>query len=418
MPAPTTLNQALEILNTSMKNLGYTEEVTAENLDTIGVYDSEQVNKIVKQMNLVLEQRFFMNLFNAEKNAFRKFMVNMTENGFGILDVYQEFIDGAAPMWNNTDEEIYKDLVSRAPEKIQRHYHVHPIEKQFKATIDTREYSKVFTTYGLPRFIDVKISNLNASAEYWLKNQIIGEAQNMGTTGDAVYKQGYNLTDGDGVMQIIEDIRATVNDMTQPTANYNKDGIVAMSDNENQLYIITTPEHMERLRNRAFAGAFNLTELQLPVEILYAPNGTNLGKYQNEDVLFLVLDRRAIVAGIKTWRMTNFPVPNTLYENNWLTVEGLLSHNTFFGCVAFTGTFGEYQKPTLYVDGVNLTIGTTTIADKTVTPVDTGAVLHAGSKANVTVTYKSGEAETIPVAANGTYTVPALASTIFVKATA
>ena len=64
MPAPTTLNQALEILNTSMKNLGYTEEVTAENLDTIGVYDSEQVNKIVKQMNLVLEQRFFMNLFN------------------------------------------------------------------------------------------------------------------------------------------------------------------------------------------------------------------------------------------------------------------------------------------------------------------------------------------------------------------
>ena len=93
---------------------------------------------------------------------------------------------------------------------------------------------------------------------------------------------------------------ATVNDMTQPTANYNKDGIVAMSDNENQLYIITTPEHMERLRNRAFAGAFNLAELQLPVEILYAPNGTNLGKYQNEDVLFLVLDRRAIVAGIKT----------------------------------------------------------------------------------------------------------------------
>ena len=47
MPAPTTLNQALEILNTSMKNLGYTEEVTAENLDTIGVYDSAQVNKIV-----------------------------------------------------------------------------------------------------------------------------------------------------------------------------------------------------------------------------------------------------------------------------------------------------------------------------------------------------------------------------------
>ena len=79
MPAPTTLNQALEILNTSMKNLGYTEEVTAENLDTIGVYDSEQVNKIVKQMNLVLEQRFFMNLFNAEKNAFRKFMVSRTE---------------------------------------------------------------------------------------------------------------------------------------------------------------------------------------------------------------------------------------------------------------------------------------------------------------------------------------------------
>lgn len=423
--AVTTLAEALTVCNTAYENLGYAQQganqITADNLATYGLFPPNQINAIIEQMNLILEQRFFMNLFNAEKNPWRQFIIDMTRNGFGILDVYQEFLDGAAPMWSSTDSQIASDMVGRAADAVARKYHTTPMSRQFKATIDEREYSKIFTEYGLPRFVDCKISNLSTSAEYWLKNQIIDEVMDMLDAGDAVYKQGYTLTTIDGVKSMIEDIRSTMDDMLIPTPNYNKDKIVSMADDPSQLFLITTPENMERLRVYVNSGAYNLSDVMLNAQVIYAPNGTDLGSYQNENVLFLLVDRRAIVIGIKTWRITNFLVPNTLYHNNWLTVEGLRSHNTFFGCVAFTGVLGNFGAPVLYsYDGTagataTVTAGTTAIADKTATAIDAGSVITIGgtyASATITLVYLSGEAESVTYAA--AYTVPQNVANVYI----
>lgn len=423
--AVTTLAEALAVCNTAYENLGYAQaganQITADNLATYGLFPPNQINAIIEQMNLILEQRFFMNLFNAEKNPWRQFIIDMTRNGFGILDVYQEFLDGAAPMWSSTDSQIAADMVGRAADAVARKYHTTPMSHQFKATIDEREYSKIFTEYGLPRFVDCKISNLSASAEYWLKNQIIDEVMDMLDAGDAVYKQGYTLTTIDGVKSMIEDIRSTMDDMLIPTPNYNKDQIVSMADDPSQLFLITTPENMERLRVYVNSGAYNLSDVMLNAQVIYAPNGTDLGSYQNENVLFLLVDRRAIVIGIKTWRITNFLVPNTLYHNNWLTVEGLRSHNTFFGCVAFTGVLGNFGAPVLYSnDGTagataTVTVGATAIVNKTATAIDAGSVITIGgtyASATITLVYLSGEAESVTYSA--AYTMPQNVANVYI----
>lgn len=346
MPTVTTLEQALSVLNEAYENLGYadagTNFITAENLDTIGVLPSDQINSILTQVNLILQQRFFFNTFNSERNEFRNFVVDMLDEGFGILDVFQKFLAGASPMWNEDADTVAEDLVGRAPDDVVRKYHTAKMEKQFKTTIDTREYSKTFTATGLPKFIDVKLANLSTSAEYWFMMQVLDELKLMGDSADAVVDSGNSLNDENGVKAIIESIRSTANGMKIPSTWYNKEQIISMTDDEDYLYLITTPEHMERLRNRAFAGAYNLDETNLPFKTLYAPNGTDLGTIEDEKVLFWLVDRRSIVIGIRTWAVDSFRVPNTRYVNHWLSVEGIRSHNTFTNAVAFTGDFGNF----------------------------------------------------------------------------
>lgn len=352
MPTVTTLNQALEVLNEAYEKLGYapegTNEITAENLDTYGALPAEQINKIFEQVNLILQQRFFFNTFNAEKNEFRAFVVDLLDNGFGILDVYQKFLAGASPMWNEDEQTIANDLVGRAPDDVARKYHTNPMEKQFKTTVDMREYSKVFTANGLPKFIDVKLANLSTSAEYWFMLQILDELKTMADMGDIVADTANSLNNIEGIKSLIEGIRATAEDMRMPNNIYNKEGIVSMTDDENYLYLITTPNYMERLRNKVFAGAFNLSETDLPFKTLYAPNGTDLGTVNGEKVLFWLIDRRALVIGIRTWAVSSFRVPNTLYINHWLSIEGIRSHNTFINCVAYTGEYGDFADVTAY----------------------------------------------------------------------
>lgn len=435
MATVTTLNEALAVLNEAYETLGYADagsnEITAANLDTYGALPAEQINRIFEQVNLILQQRFFFNTFNSEKNKFRAFVVDLIDNGFGILDIYQKFLAGASPMWNENEQTIANDLVGRAPDDVARKYHTKPMEKQFKTTVDMREYSKVFTATGLPKFIDVKLANLSTSAEYWFMLQILDELKTMAGMGDVIADTANSLNNIEGIKSIIEGIRATAEDMRMPNNLYNKEGIISMTDDENYLYLITTPNYMERLRNKVFAGAFNLSETDLPFKTIYAPNGTDLGTINGEKVLFWLIDRRALVIGVKTWAVSSFRVPNTLYINHWLSIEGIRSHNTFINCVAYTGEYGDFADVTAYFAANNYQSYTFKINDVakedeelyTVKPRDILKVEFTGTPTGGAIsfvtTYLNGEVEithfpnstTSPI----TFTVPEKAISVGVS---
>lgn len=349
MATPTSLSEALEILNEARVNLGYQDqpEITAENLAEFGVLPPNQLNKYIDGINLILEQRTFRNMFDSSKNPIRKFFMDIGRYGFGIKDIMIEFIDGVVPMWDesNTDEQVLKDLVSYAEDKLLKKYHEDKMERQFKASIDEREYSKMFTDYGLPRFIDGKIANLASSAEYWLLNQVTGLIKEMIENQDVVVKSGYELQTTQGIKNAVETVRAITEGVQLPTNLYNKAGIVTMANSKDDVFIFTTPDILERVRVQDLSGAYNLDLANLPGNLVLVPNGTDLGTdpESGKDALFVILDRKALVLGIRTWRMTNFLVPNTLKHNNWLSVEGLKSYNTFMSAVAVCGDFDDFQ---------------------------------------------------------------------------
>ena len=324
-------------------------------IEKLAQIPEDQRNAIMGQLNLIVQQRQFRALFDSDKNDFRRFLVDMTEEGFGIEDVFQEIIDGNVPFWDGNDPQTrggdtvtsYEDLTTQEKEKIKRKFHITPFERQFKTSTDRRNYSKVFMLQSQQRYMDNKLANLSVSAElYLMKSVIIDEIKELVGSGEIKFryvdataspKVRFNVSTKQGILNFLEDVRATMGGMLLPSSDYNYEGVENLTRDKEDLYIITTPQMFERLKVQTYSGAFNLSEMEIQGKVIFAPNGTDFGKdADNNAVNFLILDRNAIVIGLKYWLGSNFFVPNKHITNHWLTIEGIKSHNSFFNAVAYS----------------------------------------------------------------------------------
>lgn len=421
----TTLQQAIEYLNQSYENAGFaaagSNVITAQNLEeTIQALPLSNKNKIMECLNLILEQRTYRGIFDAEKNPFRRFYYDMMENGFGRLDIYLLFIDGMEPLWrtNATNQQIYEDLVSRKEEKIAKRYHTASDGHRVDATIDEKEYAKVFTATAFPRFIDMKLANLSASMEKWLQARVIAEFKKMNDAGDSVFNTGHNLNTEDGIAAFIETVNTIGNATLNITDAYNKDGIETVVDSKEDLLLVVKPSLWERIKVRFNAGVFNLDEAKIPYTVVMAPEKADFGTYGGEEVLAMLVDRRAVFAGISTWRLTSRFVENMLYYNYWLQMEGLFGYNTFFTCVALTGTLSSFGDAVFtWEDSASddsvITVNGVRVNDGVVTPVSAGDIINislaTASGADAFIVHKSGEMEQRELANGNAITVPATA---------
>ena len=373
----TTLAEGAQIINESLATLGYeyridttSNETITAGLQVIGAYAPSQRNTIMEQMNLVIQQRNFGVIFDATKNKFRAFLVDMTPEGFGIEDIFHELLDGKATLWdgNATSEEIYKDLVGYKDSDIQKFFHTESASRKFDCTIDRRNYDKVFTAVGVTRYIDTKIANMSWSAEKWLMNQVVAIVKEMIAGGKMKFLAGHNINTKDGLNSVVEDIKSLTSGFLTPTDIYNLGKptysavtglttytpVINMTDSESDIFIVTTPEYMARLKVQGYSNAFNLSQYELEGRIIYAPAGTDFGKYNGESVYAVVLDRRSILVGLKYWLASSFFVPNTYWVNHFLNVEILRGYNTIFNCVAITGEaidnfFSKTEVASLYI---------------------------------------------------------------------
>lgn len=352
----TTLKEGAEIINTALKNSGYdyqidtTSDITiTQGLEAIGNYSPEQRSAIMSQMNLIVQTRNFGVLFTAKDNPFREFVIDMTNEGFGIEDIFHELIEGAEPLWdgNGTPQEIAEDLVSDDTNKIHQRFHTKPITKSFETVIDMRNYKKVFLEKSITSYVDVKLSNLSNSAEFWLMNEGVNACKEMISKKDIIFKKGLNVNTADGLNNAVESIKRIISGFKTPCKLYNKGyydtttsqyvPVVNCTRREEDIYIITTPEFFARIKTQGYSNAFNLSQYEIGGRVLFVPDGTDLGDVDGEKAYMVIIDRKSLVIGIRNWVGTTNYIPNVLKTKHWLLVEGLRGYNTFTNAICLTG---------------------------------------------------------------------------------
>ena len=125
---------------------------------------------------------------------------------------------------------------------------------------------------------------------------------------------------------------------------------------EEDIFLVTTPDFVNRIQTRGYANAFNVEYYRNKNRLILLPAGTDLGDDPNGDkVLCLLVDRRAIVLSIMYWAVKPFVVSNTDYTNYFQKIKLLKGYNEFFNAVAFSGDdIGEYD------DGTTVTVANAT----------------------------------------------------------
>ena len=330
------LNEAVKL--SGIEGLG---EVTAQNITTLLQLPDAQLQTIINNLYLVSEQRGFQNLWSSEDNPFREFLFDMKNNGWTIQDYMIDILEGMTPYWDDsyTDTQVAEGLVKDYEQKFESSFHMTPFSKQFATTINEKDYSKYFYPYSLQSFVDMKINNLPSSAEIYLEKQVlIDEVKQMVTDNDIIIKEGYDPNSDIGIKHMIEDMKTVYKSFKQPTNMYNKRGVISITPSEDMIFTLMKPSTMERLKVYVNSAAYNLNEVMLSGRVIFIPEDMTLGTdTQGNEILAIILDRRSLVVGLRTWKMRDFEIPNKLRRNYFLSIEGIRGHNDFINAVAFKG---------------------------------------------------------------------------------
>ena len=335
--------QTFKMLNEAVRLSGIEglDEITEQNINTLLQLPDAQLQTIINNLYLVSEQRGFQNLWSSEDNPFREFLFDMKNNGWTIQDYMIDILEGMTPYWDEsyTDSQVAEGLVKDYEQKFESSFHMTPFSKQFATTINEKDYSKYFYPYSLQSFVDMKINNLPSSAEIYLEKQIlIDEVKQMITDNDVIVKDSYDPNSDIGIKHMIEDMKTVYKSFKQPTNMYNKRRVISITPSEDMIFTFMKPSTMERLKVYVNSAAYNLDEVMLKGRVIFIPEDMTLGTDgSGNEILAMILDRRALVVGLRTWKMRDFEIPNKLRRNYFLSIEGIRGHNDFINAVAFKG---------------------------------------------------------------------------------
>lgn len=340
----------IKLLNEANRYLGlWNEDITEETVGVISALTEEQQRALFNQMLLIGQQRGHDNLFGQDKNSFRDFLVDGSEFGWTIQDYMLEILDGVLPQWvkgNYTDNEQAANLVKDYEQKVMSEFHYEPFRTQFATTVNDKEYKKSFYPSKLGAFIDRKIGNLTNSGEIYLKDDVLIDVfKRMIENDDIILSADHTLNTSTGILGTLEKIKTDYDAFSQNNKSYNKFGKVSITPSDKLKYIITKASYMNRVAVREYSGAFNIEQMRLDGRIIYVPEDYEFPKASNDqEVLFILVDRRAIVVALQMWRASNFYVANQYKTNHWLGIEGVRGYNRFINAVAYTGeVFGNFQ---------------------------------------------------------------------------
>lgn len=358
--AITTATQAAGIVNDSLEKLGYDFKIDTTSSTTIeegfkkvGALPPSQVNALLEMINTVLVFRNYATMFDASKNKTRAFWRNDVEFGGGVADIYHDLItplEGATEgdYWAEdfaglTDAErkalatdVAAALVTYYPDKIEKKFHTEHGHFTIPLSISEQDLKITFTAEGFANYIDKKMANVQYSAEVKLQNIVTELIKKMVNDGNVV-TENIALDTQQHIADSLEKIQTVTDAMLNICNVFNKSGHTTISQ-DNELFLVTTPEIMNRIKVQGYANAYNLEQLAIKNNILLVPYGTDLGTVGGKKVDAILTDKRNIVLSLRYWKMKPQPINNTDYINYFLKVKYLKGYNEMFNAVAFVGT--------------------------------------------------------------------------------
>ena len=368
-----TIQQATGWLNDSLVSLGYNNyqiptpdgtndaEVEAA-YKAIGALAPTAVSAIMSQVVAILVFRNYGIMFYASKNPIRKFIRNDINFGGGEESIYHEILSPIEGIWaadvysgTKSAADVAAQLVDFYQGNVQKKFHTEKYNIDLAQSLSEYEVKQVFTPEGFARFVDVKMANLQWSAEIQLLAQGIAAVKAMVDDEKIVFAKGFNPNTKNGVTSLVEQLRVVTDGMQTPSDVFNYSNVLSKSDEED-LYLFCTPEFINRLQTRGYANAFNVEYYREKNRLVILPYGTNLGVDDDSDpVLAVLIDRRALVMSIMYWAVKPFIVSNTDYTNYFLKIKLLRGYNEFFNAVAFSGTaIGAFDDTTNISGTVNV----------------------------------------------------------------
>ena len=371
---------AAGIINEGMERLGYSKEsqinvgddatieTITEGMKRVGSLPADLVNPLLNQIDIVLIYRNYATMFTESKNPTRTFWRDAINYGGGEEDIYQEIltpVEGVLGTWAEDyadgDDGNSKALSSAAyhfgyhPGKVTKKFHTAKKHFDIAISLSEHEISKIFTPEGFAGYVSVRLANIQYSAEYKLMGVVIENIVRMANNQAMMYRENFNLNDMLGVTDFVEDIKMVTDGMKMPSTLFNQAGILTFSNDED-LFLVTTPEVLARVGTRGAENAYNLEQYMFHNRVIKLPAGTELGTSPNgQQILGIVLDKRSIVMALRYWSMRPFIPSGSDFQNYFLKVEYVHGYNEFFNCVALCGegldTFEKKNKLILSSSG-------------------------------------------------------------------
>lgn len=348
-----TTQEKINILNDQFKAVGVAEDlqINQENFGdafaTIQALTADQINSLVFNLLKVNEQRVFKNIFTAENNDFRKLLIDAPKTGWTLEDYFIEVNEGMNTLFGETDgSALAKALYDTYEDKVRYRANIKSFEKMFPTTVDIEKLPKSFIgARQYDSFYDAKIGNIHNSAEIWLeKNVIIPHLKEIISDGNVRYRTtsegelySYDVNTANGLKELIANLNTVRKGFFQPTNLYNKDAVLSISSNEDDIFLVCKQSIIDRINAFIVAGAFNKEELELPKNKIIIPEDMDLGQINGKDVHFFMFDKKGVPVSITWWETTTNNIRTAGKQNYFHTVKGKRGYDTFLNMYAFCG---------------------------------------------------------------------------------
>lgn len=420
-----TLTQAAQMLNQSLSESGYDFQIDTTSQDTIGAgfkkveaYPSSMKSCILEKQMVILKTKALSAMFTESDNPTRRFWRDTVDWGGSFQDIFVKLIQDEPGFWASdfcVDEDgkygngqyaseqelinaLSKNLLGYKKEEVINHIYSDMIGFQIKLSMSDLEYAQVFTPSGYSNFVNVKYANFQASVEAKLMKIAIAEIQKMISDRKVIFKTGLGLNTANDVTTTVETINTVSDGMQNINSLYNYAQVENLT-RASDIFLVVTPEFINRIKSRGYANAFNLEQYKIDNRLIVLPAGTALGTdASGREVGAILMDYRAIAIAIRYWEVGKFIVSNTDYVNSFNKIKVIHGHADFYQAVAFvTGEVGNFTDGESSIIGVysdspgygswNILVNGNTI-DK-YTPINDISFVSSGVDTSVKLAYYS-----------------------------
>lgn len=349
-----TKQDVYDSLNATLLKYGYDAgntptEVTDDTYTRIAALPDSQLSDMFSEINRVLIDRWFSNGLNPSTPGLSRFILrDQGAHGFTITDRFINLI--SAGTYGTNTAEIASRMFDRADNPIEVKHFTDGYKKPYKATIDDQSFRKFLSADGLVQYVAWLEANLFTSAEDEMRTEIAAMMKAAVEAGQVVTVTGVDMDTENGLADLVEKMMTCVDAFRQPTTLYNVGERKMSTPDGVDVVIVTTPSRWNRVRARLYSDRYHLDQLYVNGQVLFAPEGTDLGtvtdvELNEHEVEFIVADARGWCIDVTTLTMKRFDVGSENYINAFLHVEGVKgSVPTFCNAVAFAGEYGDFRE--------------------------------------------------------------------------